>query len=143
MSENYEDKVTVLYGQMKEAQNEAFQEGIKFAASFLRMSQYEKSADYLTAISEQTLYEVPARSDSHTTTSVARAIKILKGIDNKSQPILWQFYIAEDFSTDTTDLTRDEFVQLIRRVDNDRDWGFNWNYFATFADAIIAERSKN
>jgi hypothetical protein len=56
-----DDEVITTFGSLKQAQNEAFQEGIAFAINKLRNYQDSEIADTLEAdLKDATLYEVGA-----------------------------------------------------------------------------------
>jgi hypothetical protein len=56
-----DDKVVTTFGTIKQAQNEAFQEGIAFAINKLRNYQEAEIADILEVdLKDATLYEVGA-----------------------------------------------------------------------------------
>jgi hypothetical protein len=62
MSYTKNEPVTITFGTLKQAQNEAFQEGIAFAINKLRNYQESEIADILEVdLKGATLFEVPAK----------------------------------------------------------------------------------
>jgi hypothetical protein len=61
MTYSKNEPVTITFGTLKQAQNEAFQEGIAFAINKLRNYQESEIADILEVdLKGATLFEVPA-----------------------------------------------------------------------------------
>lgn len=62
MSYSKNEPVTITFGTLKQAQNEAFQEGIAFAINKLRNYQESEIADILEVdLKGATLFEVPVK----------------------------------------------------------------------------------
>jgi hypothetical protein len=146
MTEKYEDEVTVLFGDLKSAQNEAFQEGIQFALNRARKLAHLGDfgfSELAMKLRDATLYEVPERAAVEhkcSTPTVGDLIKQLAKFE-PTEPVISQFFVRGDFTDghgvdEKPFLTPEQFCKLYNMVERDRMWTESFEAFMGYARDI-------